>query len=236
MVSASAIWRSLPLINVERYTEVERSQHITQTDPRTYGRDYVANTSSVDGKSAFFNEAAQHNHINYFQSFKKFQEKGLPTSLPAEWQVKVRQDPHHIELEDRVRHLQTAKATKDEIKAAQNKVRSYRCSLTSSSLTKYQVEWVQERRDWKIATRGKQRPDDDDQTVQLGILSRIMPERGRLAHAMISDQIISNEQRKRVIEDLCSLASRDCTTVYLPDEWPIHGMCPAQGCGVTMQR
>jgi len=58
MISAIAIRRSLPLINVERYIEVERSQHITQTDSRTYDRDYVANISSVDEKSTFFNESA----------------------------------------------------------------------------------------------------------------------------------------------------------------------------------
>jgi len=45
-----------------------------------------------------------------------------------------------------------------------------------------------------------------------------MPERGRLTRAMISEQIIINEQRKQVVENLCSLASRDCTTIYLPDE------------------
>lgn len=96
---------SLPLTNVERYTEVERSQHITQTDLRTYSRDYVANLSSVDGRSAFFNEPAQHDYINCFQSFKKFQEKGLLTSLPAEKKVEVRQNPCPLELEDTVRGL-----------------------------------------------------------------------------------------------------------------------------------
>jgi len=227
---------SLPLTNVERYTEVERSQHITQTDLRTFGRDYVANLSSVDGKSAFFNEPAQHDHINYFQSFRKFQEKGLPTSLPAEKKVEVRQNPCLLELEDTVRGLQRAKADEDEIRAAQNKARSYRCSLTNKTLKTYQFEWVQKRRDWKIVTRGKQRPDDNEEMVQLGILSRIMPERGRLARAMVSKQEVSLEERRQVIEDLCTLASRDCTTIYLPEESPIHGVCPTQGCHVEMQR
>lgn len=33
----------------EIYTEVQRSQHSTQADPRIFGQAYVANTSSVDG-------------------------------------------------------------------------------------------------------------------------------------------------------------------------------------------
>lgn len=36
--------------HAEWHTEVERSQHITQTDTHVYGQSYVANTSSVDGR------------------------------------------------------------------------------------------------------------------------------------------------------------------------------------------
>ena len=43
-----------------------------------------ANTSSIDGRDAFFHEPAQHDHVDYFQSFAKFREKELPMSLPAE--------------------------------------------------------------------------------------------------------------------------------------------------------
>ena len=34
-----------------RYTETERSQHITQNDPRVYGQSYVANTVREKGKA-----------------------------------------------------------------------------------------------------------------------------------------------------------------------------------------
>ena len=60
----------------------------------------MANTSSVDGKSAFLNEPAQHDHVEFFQSFAKFREKGLPTSLPAKREATIRQDPQLLELED----------------------------------------------------------------------------------------------------------------------------------------
>ena len=224
------------LMNLERYTEVELSQHITQRDRRTYGRDYTANTSSVDGRSAFFNEPAQHDHVNYFQSFRKFHENGLPTSLPASKQDEIRQDSHLLKLEDEVRRLQGLGAANSHIQKAQNKVRSYRDSLMNRTLKKYKLEWVQQRRDWKIATRGKQRPDDNEKNDMLGILSQIMPERGRLARIMVSGRVISNEERRQVIEDLFSLASQGYTTIYLPGESPINGVCPARGCDVTMQR
>ena len=83
---------------LERYTETERSQHITQNDPRVYGQSYVANTSSCDGRRAFLDEAAQHDHVEYFQGFSKFREKGLPWTLPAEKEAALEKDQHLIEL------------------------------------------------------------------------------------------------------------------------------------------
>ena len=44
--------------SAEKYTSIERSQHLTQSDPRVFGDKYVANISSVDEKKAFLHEAA----------------------------------------------------------------------------------------------------------------------------------------------------------------------------------
>lgn len=48
------------------------------------GQSHVANTSSVDGRSAFLNESAQHGPNDYFQSFANSREKDLPNTLPAD--------------------------------------------------------------------------------------------------------------------------------------------------------
>ena len=53
-ISIHAIRRQLGKKFDERYTEVERSQHLTQGDPPVFGQSYVANTSSVDGQGAFW--------------------------------------------------------------------------------------------------------------------------------------------------------------------------------------
>ena len=87
-----------------------------------------------------------------------------------------------------------------------------------------------------MITRGKERPEDQSQTDLSDILARVMPERGRLAKTMISDQIVSEKERKDAIRDLCSLASLDCTTVYRPGEEPVQGMCPLESCSLAMNR
>jgi len=135
-----------------------------------------------------------------------------------------------------VHRLRTGHGTTSEIKAAQTKARTYRASLTKKRLQQYKLEWVRDRRDWKVKTRGKERSDDNEKTDLVEILSRLMPERGRPARTMISDIVVSEEERRLAIEDLFSLASQDCTTLYRPGEKPIDGVCPGKGCSVEMSR
>lgn len=44
--------------------------------------------------------------------------------------------------------------------------------------------------------------------------------RGRLAKTIISDQVVSEEERKDAVKDLCSPAHLDYSTVYRPGEEP----------------
>ena len=81
--SVHSIHRQLGKKVDELYAEVQRSQQLTQADPRIFGQNYIANTSSVDGQGAFLGEAVDHSHIDYFQSLEKFREPGLPCELPA---------------------------------------------------------------------------------------------------------------------------------------------------------
>lgn len=83
-------------------------------------------------------------------------------------------------------------------------------------------------------TRGKERPDNDAKTDFLEILSLVMPELGHLARTMISDKVVSEEERRQAIKDLCSLVSQDCTTLYRPEEMSINGVCPVKGCGAEI--
>ncbi|KAI9773208.1 MAG: hypothetical protein M1839_002216 [Geoglossum umbratile] len=207
----------------ERYTETERSQHITQNDPRVYGQSYTANTTSCDGRQAFLDEAAQHDHVEYFQGFSKFCEKGLPHALPAEKKAALENDPQIIELRDRVQQLETEGASAEDIRGARNKVRSCRNSLERATLRVFQNQWVKDQRDWKIRTQGKEQAEDLKSTELVQTLSRIIPERGRLTKMMLSDKVISKQEREQAVTDLYSFITRDYTVLYRPGEEPING-------------
>ena len=221
--------------DVERYTEVERFQHITQTDTRIYGQSYVANTFSVSGRDAFLGEAASHDHVDFFQFFARFREKGLPNCLPAQQKDAIRQNCF-IKLRNYIHLLKAENVDPLELKAASSKASLNYRSITAKRLQQYKLEWVRERRDWKIATRGKEQPDDDLKTDLLDILSRITPERNRLAKPIISDAIAFNKKRRQTVQDLYSLISRDCSVLYRPEEEPIDEICPIKGCGTSMIR
>ncbi|KAI9773298.1 MAG: hypothetical protein M1839_002158 [Geoglossum umbratile] len=219
----------------ERYTEAERSQHITQNDPRVYGQSYVANTSSCDGRRAFLDEAAQHDHIQYFQGFGKFREKGLPHTLPAEKKAALDSNPQIIKLKDRLQQLEMESASAEDIRSARNKVRGCRDSLERVALQEFQNQCVKDQRDWKIRTQGKEQAKDFTPTKLVQTLSKIMPEHSRLTKILISDQVISEQERKQAVIDLCSFITRDYTVLYLPGEEPVNGTCPVESCGKKMK-
>ncbi|KAI9767334.1 MAG: hypothetical protein M1840_005743 [Geoglossum simile] len=217
-----AIRRGLGKKLNERYNETERSQYITQNDPRIYGQSYVANTSSCDGRRAFLNEAAEHDHIEYFQGFGKFRENGLPRYLPAE-----KKKPSWKRMKD------SSNIRRGE---ASGEIRNYYNSLYRASLREYQTWWIQDRRDWKIRTGGRGQADDSNPTELVRALSAIIPERGRLAGMMVSGEVVSEWDRKQTIRDLYSFIARDYTVLYRPGKEPVNGTCPVKDCGTEMER
>jgi hypothetical protein len=102
--------------HIERYNEVERSQHITQADTRVYGQSYLANTSSVSEKDAFLEDTANHDHVHFSQSLSKFRKPGVPQRLPAEHEVEIEQDPRLTQLIAHLHELRGVNAEPQELK------------------------------------------------------------------------------------------------------------------------
>ncbi|KAI9764757.1 MAG: hypothetical protein M1840_008026 [Geoglossum simile] len=221
----------------KRYTETERSQHITQSDPRIFGQSYVANCSSVDGQAAFLGEAAQHDHINYFQGLRKFCEKGLPNRLPAKIEASLRQDSNLLELKNKVQQLEADENVDPcEISMAKSKVREYFRSLKAKTLQQYKQDWVRNRRDWKVTTHGKEPAKDVNRTDFTQSLFLVMPECGRLAKMMASDEPLIEGEIQQAMQDLYSLCVRDYTVLYRLGEEPIDGACLVKCCRLKMER
>ena len=201
-----------------------------------WGRSYIANVSSVDGKSAFLDEPAQSDHIAYFQSFARFHESGLPQQLPAERVAANQADTRVRTLREEVARLKSSQAGPREIRLAEGKLRQCRDHLVRKSKKEFHQQWVRERRDWKVLTRGLERPDDTQSADLHDILSKIWPGRGRLTTTMTSDRVASDRERRQAVEDLLLLATQQFEVLYRPGESPINGRCPVEACGREMER
>jgi len=220
----------------ERYTAVERSQHLTQGDLRVFGQSYVANCSSVDGMAAFLDEPTDHSAVNYFQSLEKFHEPGLPCKLPAKVETTLKSDPGLLELKSEVQALKHKEGAGSALDEAKRRRDNYRVTLWRNALTQYQEKWVQDRRKRIILTRGKDQPSRPDKTDIVQSIYLIIPERARLARITASDETLSVDAMWNAMQDLYSLCTRDSSVLYLPGLEPFEGACPVKCCQQKLDR
>ena len=91
----------------------------------------MTNTSSIDGRSAFLNELAQHDHVDYFQFFAKFHKKSLPSKLPADRRYN-QMGLATPRVQEQSPPARTGNDTASQIKAVENK---------------YKLKWIRQRQD-----------------------------------------------------------------------------------------
>ena len=204
---------------------MQRSQQITQADPRVFGDSYVANCSLVEGLAAFPGEETEHRHIDYFQGLEMFREQGLPDKLPVDRKKSLteslKRDPRVLELEQEVQRLEEVQADRVSLAKAKRKVAQYRSSQRQKALSAYREEWVRHRRELKILSRGKLPVTDMSGSDQLRSLCLLVPECGRLATWIASDAHLSPAEMWQAVRDLHSLLVQDSTVLYLSGRRPV---------------
>ena len=146
----------------------------------------------------------------------------------------MRRDPQLLELEREVQH--SLRAEPPAAKEAKRRVTSCHKTLKRLALRQYQETWVADRRDWKILTRGKEQPRDVCKTDLVRNLCLLVPERGRLAQWMASDESLSSSAMWLATHDLCSLCCRDLSVLFLPGHQPAGGSCPVKCCQLKLDR
>jgi hypothetical protein len=67
-------------------------------------------------------------------------------------------------------------------------------------------------------------------------LCLLIPERGRLAQHMASNEPLSPEAMWAATDDLRALYSLDLSVLYLPGHQPIEGRCPVKCCQLKLDR
>lgn len=214
----------------ENYTPVQRSQHLTQVDPRVFGQSYVASCSSVNGQAAFLGERLEDYHIRYFQSVDRFREPGLPNVLPAQLHDDLKLDPDVRELQGTLDRLVANQAPDDALQKARGNLANARRKGRSEALRAYQHHWVRDRRDREILSGGELPPVEDASADLIRQLELIIPERARLAVCMSQGRPVFSETKWDAMHDLYSLCTCDFTVLYLPGISPRNERCPVESC------
>lgn len=196
----------------------------------------MANCSSVDGQAAFRDEESDHRHIEYFQSLEKFHEEGLPGKLPAHLEEALNRDPQLYELEREVQTLTRTAGDDNTLSKARQRYANHLKKMKFTALRQYQEHWVQERRDWKILTRGRVVAQDKSKTDVVQNICLLIPERGRLAQKMAADQPLEPGEMWQALQDLHALCVQDFTVLYLPRSRPVDGACPTKCCQLRLDR
>ena len=223
-------------IESPHHTEIERSQHLTQADPRVFGQYYLADCSSVSGMDVFLREKDDRRHIDFFQGLETQREEGLPGRLPAALEESLESDPGLCELADQVKKLRLAKVDTSLSRAASYMVSSYRRALKRTALRNYQRKWIRDRRDQKVIQEVVEEPDDSSRTDLARSLCLIMPERGRLAQWMAAQGPMSKKDSFNAMRDLVSMLRSDLRVAYLPGAKPVDGRCPMPACHEPLTR
>ncbi|KAE8361714.1 hypothetical protein BDV27DRAFT_166718 [Aspergillus caelatus] len=221
-----AMRRELGKAVQDKYSSALVAQILTQRSKAVYGNDYLANCSGVDVFNALRGRAADHTHIDYFQGYDRFHENGLPRRLPTEEEEKIHEDPCLVAKAAEIQQAQSD----DDIRRAKREYSVLKRRISSNRLQKYQSQWVQSRRDWKILTRGRERPDHIEQSAEKRVLCKLMPELGRLAAVMSSNEPLSFDEKASVVKDLFTQCLRDFDAVYRPGEEPFEKRCPVVSC------
>lgn len=135
----------------------------------------------------------------------------------------------HPDLVTKDREIKNARSP-DDIKKLQQDRSVIRRKLYSKALQDYHTLWVQGRRDWKILTWGRERPDHINPVAEKQALCKLMPKLGRLAAIMSSNEPLSFHEKASVVRDLYTQCLHDFSIVYHPGEEPVKGQCPVTSC------
>ncbi|PYH99229.1 hypothetical protein BO71DRAFT_415712 [Aspergillus ellipticus CBS 707.79] len=209
-----------------KYSSTLVAQILTHKSKSVYGNDYLGNCSSVDVVNSLKGRPLDHTHVDYFQGFERFHENGLIRRLPIEEEQKIDEDPSLTEISAKIEGTQSA----DESRRLRREYSIQRRKIYSKAFQQYQSDWVRNRRDWKILTRGRERPNYIEQAAEKQVLCKLMPELGRLAAVISSNQSLSFDEKASVVHDIHTHCLRELDVVYLPDEELQEGRCQVPAC------
>jgi hypothetical protein len=202
-----------------------------------YNKSYESKIAKGYGFSMYSGVDAPTDNIEPLKSMDHRRNSNAPNDLPAKEKAEffLRPDVQHLEM-------LAAQATRDiDRKPAehparfkeQQKLYGEKRRLLRLARKSFRENWFSTSYD-EEALRQVQPLEDEDKIIpakpqQIGIFQltrRFMPARDRIANAILAEP----DQSQAALQDIYSLCIDDNWVAYRPNEHPVGGMCPRDGC------
>jgi len=161
-------------------------------------------------------ESPDHSVIDYFQGLGQFWQPNLPTSLPATLERKVLEHPEIGACDRQIQDAVDEEARTKAMTARQNIIKRHR----RKALKEHRVEAMEAKQHERLLHGVPLTLDDDHDP-----LNDLIPEKRRLAQAMVGNSSSSCEEQLRYMRDALFLLENDWNVYYRPGEEPDKGAC-----------
>lgn len=192
-----------------------------------FGQSYVAFVSSCDGFAAFKREQSDHAAVEYFQGVSQFWQPGLPTKLPAALRDELSKHPDLIELN---KSMKQAGTLPSKSRAARNQLNALRKRLERTALEEHRAKCFKDKRRERLLHGNRQNGNGEDEDP----LNDLIPEKGRIAQAMMHTSPVEYVDQPSVMRDSLFLLRVSGNVYYRPQEEPKNDLCPY--CGLQMNK
>ena len=162
-------------------------------------------------------EKSDHGAVDYFQGLSQFWQPNLPTQLTAELEAKIRESQEVIDHDKRIRNAADEMTRDREKKGRQNTLKR----LRAKALETYRATCLTEKRQERLLQKKDKAMDEQDP------LNEWIPEKGRLAMAIVGKSSLSCDAQRNLTCDVLFLLADQWTVYYRPGEAPREdGCCP----------
>lgn len=186
----------------------------------------------------FSNKVGSTKHIEVLCSIGHRRDQNAPRDLTCKEKDEFHRQPEVQELNKRIKEA-TAKIPPNPDKGSaqfkeRQKLYTEKSNLLRSARASHREKWFSGSFD-EEAQRQLHQEGEDDETLpkpasKFPLIRHLMPERNRIANALLVTKDLQSKEGQAVLQDLCSLCIDDNRVAYRPDERPVDGVCPCNNC------
>lgn len=187
----------------------------------------------------YSNKVQSTEHIEVLCSIGHRRDENAPKGLTCKEKDEFRRRPEVQELNMRINEAKAKMPPNPDKGSAQFKERqklyTEKSNLLRSARASHREKWFSGSFDEEAQRQLQEEGEHDDETLPeptstFPLIRHLMPERNRIADALLVTKDLQSKEGQAVLRDVYSLCNDDNRVAYRPDERPVDGVCPCNNC------